>query len=173
MAAEERRKSAEGLITLSVCGAAGCQALESDALRTALASAAAAQGLGPDRCRVRQVGCLGLCGAGPIVSVEPGGYAVSASAGFRRARYRLGARDGGQVERIRLDPQLPFFQRQRRIVLENSGRIDPDRLEDYIAEDGYLALGNGAQRNDAGGRHCGSDQKRTARSRGRRLSDWA
>ncbi len=35
---------------------------------------------------------------------------------------------------------MPFFARQQRIVLENSGRIDPERLEDYIAAEGYLAL---------------------------------
>ena len=35
---------------------------------------------------------------------------------------------------------MPFFQRQKKIVLENSGKIDPERIEDYIAHDGYLAL---------------------------------
>ena len=38
----------------------------------------------------------------------------------------------------------PSFTRQHRIVLENSGRIDPERIEDYIAADGYLALEQGA-----------------------------
>jgi len=139
MAADERRKSAEGLVTLSVCGAAGCQALESDTLRTELASAALAQGRGPDRCRVRRVGCLGLCGAGPVVSVEPGGQLYQ-RVQVSDASDIISALDVGQLERIRLDPEIPFFRRQHRIVLENSGRIDPDRLEDYIAEDGYLAL---------------------------------
>ena len=35
---------------------------------------------------------------------------------------------------------VPFFNRQTRIVLENSGRIDPERIEEYIARDGYSAL---------------------------------
>jgi bidirectional [NiFe] hydrogenase diaphorase subunit len=35
---------------------------------------------------------------------------------------------------------VPFFQRQKKIVLENSGVIDPERIEDYIAHDGYRAL---------------------------------
>ncbi|HMD48160.1 MAG TPA: NADH-quinone oxidoreductase subunit NuoF, partial [Bryobacteraceae bacterium] len=39
-----------------------------------------------------------------------------------------------------LDTAMPFFARQQRIVLENSGRIDPERMEDYIAFDGYSAL---------------------------------
>ena len=52
----------------------------------------------------------------------------------------VAAIDGPPVERLQLDSQMPFFTRQHRIVLENSGRIDPDRLEDYIAADGYVAL---------------------------------
>jgi bidirectional [NiFe] hydrogenase diaphorase subunit len=141
LAAEERGKSSQGVVTLNVCGAAGCQALSSDALRDALAKAAVAQGCGPDRCRVRQVGCLGLCGSGPLVSVEPDGLLYQ-RVQVSDAPDMISALGGGKVERIQLDPKLPFFERQRKIVLENSGRIDPDVLEDYIAEDGYLALAN-------------------------------
>ncbi len=35
---------------------------------------------------------------------------------------------------------VPFFQRQKKIVLENSGNIDPERIEDYVAANGYTAL---------------------------------
>ena len=37
---------------------------------------------------------------------------------------------------------MPFFKRQQKIVLENCGKIDPERIEDYIAEGGYEALYN-------------------------------
>jgi bidirectional [NiFe] hydrogenase diaphorase subunit len=139
LAADERDKSAAGGITLNVCGAAGCQSLSSDALRAALRAEASEQGYGPDLCRVRQVGCLGLCGAGPIVSVEPAGELYQ-RVQVTDASDIVSALGGGRVERIYLDPKSPFFSRQHKIVLENSGRIDPDRLEDYIAQDGYLAL---------------------------------
>src|SRR5271166_1876366 len=71
----EREREAESARTacINVCAAASCQAMHSDELRKALTQAAAAQGYGPEACTVRQVGCLGLCGAGPLVSVEPGG----------------------------------------------------------------------------------------------------
>ncbi|MFM7072857.1 MAG: NAD(P)H-dependent oxidoreductase subunit E, partial [Planctomycetota bacterium] len=36
--------------------------------------------------------------------------------------------------------ESPFFTRQRKIVLENSGRVDPERIEEYIANGGYRAL---------------------------------
>ena len=140
LAAEQRRKFPAEFVTVSVCGAAGCQALSSEQLHSALASAAAAQGHGPDRCRVRQVGCLGLCGAGPLVTVEPGGIMYQKVQVQDAGEIAASLHDGPAVERIRLDPQLHFFHRQQKIVLENSGRIDPDRLEDYIAADGYLAL---------------------------------
>jgi bidirectional [NiFe] hydrogenase diaphorase subunit len=44
----------------------------------------------------------------------------------------------GQAAHLPLD--MPFFKRQVKIALENSGDIDPERIEDYIAADGYAAL---------------------------------
>ena len=138
LGAEQRERASALGTVISVCGAAGCQSLQSDALREELAAQAQSRGLKPEECTVRQVGCLGLCGAGPLVSVEPSGRL------YQRVRISdapaIVDSLGGVVERIQLDPQVPFFTRQHRIVLENSGAIDPDRLEDYIAAGGYLAL---------------------------------
>ena len=139
IAAHERESNAARGASVNVCGAAGCQSLQSDALTKALVEAARAQGYGPESCTVRKVGCLGLCGAGALVSVEPGGIL------YQRVQPSdapdiIGAFEGPPVKRIHLDSTLPFFTRQHRIVLENSGRIDPERLEDYIAADGYQAL---------------------------------
>ena len=35
-----------------------------------------------------------------------------------------------------------------RIVLRNCGKIDPENIEDYIAEDGYMASGQSLDRDD-------------------------
>ena len=140
LAAVERERQTADLISINVCNAASCQSMQSEAIIKSLADAVKLQAPSPGKCVVRQVGCLGLCGAGPVVSVEPTGLLYQ----------RVTPNDAGEiveavrgpaVERIKLDPQLPFFQRQHRIVLENSGRVDPDRLEDYIAANGYAALG--------------------------------
>ena len=139
LAAAERQRQGARIACVNVCTAAGCEPLESAALKTALTEAAAAQGYGPESCAIRQVGCLGLCGAGPMVSVEPAGILYKHVRPSDAADI-INALEGPPVERIHLDSQLPFFSRQQRIVLENSGRIDPERLEDYIAADGYLAL---------------------------------
>ncbi|HKV42913.1 MAG TPA: NuoF family protein [Blastocatellia bacterium] len=141
LAAEERDRKLATTACVSVCGAAGCQSLQSAAVIEALTGAVKAEGLKPEQCAVRQVGCLGLCGAGPVVSVEPSGIL------YQRVQQAdapdiISAVAGPPVERIHLDSQLAFFTRQKRVVLENSGRIDPERLEDYIAADGYLALAN-------------------------------
>jgi bidirectional [NiFe] hydrogenase diaphorase subunit len=139
IAARERESASARTACINVCAAASCQALQSDELKKSLTQAVAAQGYGPEACTVRQVGCLGLCGAGPLVSVEPGGIL------YQRVQPSdadeiVAALEGPPVERLALDSRMPFFTRQHRIVLENSGRIDPDRMEDYIAHDGYAAL---------------------------------
>jgi bidirectional [NiFe] hydrogenase diaphorase subunit len=134
---EERTRQSARAACINVCGAAGC--LHSDALKNALTEAAAASGYGPESCMVRLVGCLGLCGAGPVVNVEPAGILYQRVQPSDAADI-VDAIEGPGVERILLDSKQPFFARQQRIVLENSGRIDPERLEDYIAADGYLAL---------------------------------
>ncbi len=124
---------------INVCGAAGCHSLESDAVKNALMEAAASEGYGAESCTIRKVGCLGLCGAGPLVSVEPAGILYQRVQPSDAADI-VARLQGPPVERIHLDSKLPFFARQHRIVLENSGRIDPERLEDYIAAEGYVAL---------------------------------
>ena len=138
LSAEHKERESAREACINVCGAAGCQS-HSDELKAALMHAASAQGYGPDTCAVRKVGCLGLCGAAPLVSVEPAGLLYQ-KVRVEDASDIVANLEGPGVERIRLDPHAPFFSRQQRIVLENSGRIDPEVLEDYIAADGYLAL---------------------------------
>jgi bidirectional [NiFe] hydrogenase diaphorase subunit len=82
---------------------------------------------------------MGLCSAGPLVSIddEPGIYT---NVKPEDAGDIIGNLDRGQHEGCRCSTEIPFFSRQQKIVLENSGRIDPERIEDYIAHDGYQAL---------------------------------
>jgi hypothetical protein len=56
------------------------------------------------------------------------------------------------VERLRCPSDMPFFARQQKIVLENSGVIDPDSFKGYVAVGGYSGHGAGADRDDAGRR---------------------
>jgi len=52
----------------------------------------------------------------------------------------VGTVKGGQTQVQRGDPKSPFFSEQLSIVLSNSGQIDPERIESYIAAEGYQAL---------------------------------
>src|SRR5579862_6833647 len=91
-----------------------------------------------DRCQVKGVGCMGLCSEGPLVSTSAGTLYKKVEAADGVAI--LDSLESGPVERLVCPTEVPFFQRQKKIVLENSGIIDPERVEDYIAAEGYTAL---------------------------------
>ena len=110
---------------------------------------------------VIETGCLGLCAWAPMAWSIPRrsstrtsnartcpsiveehllkGRAVSASCSAIRAREKT----------IAEMQDIPFFKRQIKIVLRNCGIIDPLKIEEYIARDGYEAPGQGAHRDDA------------------------
>lgn len=129
---------------LRVCTATSCASLGSGALLDALSAEIHRRGTG-DRCELKRVGCLGLCAAGPLVCAEQGTGSTHTESLLREvrpeqaARLLDGFRDGFSAEQsVPLD--LPFFRKQRRIVSEACGRIDPDRIDDAIAAGAYHAL---------------------------------
>lgn len=131
--------------TVNVCTAAGCRSAQSDTIKDALDKEVTRSGL-ERHCQVKGVGCLGLCSRGPLVSVTSNGEHAPA----RTVLYQNVAPDDAPeiveslgkrpVKRLICPSDMPFFTRQVKVVLENSGLIDPERIEDYIAADGYRAL---------------------------------
>jgi bidirectional [NiFe] hydrogenase diaphorase subunit len=90
---------------------------------------------------VVETGCMGLCGSGPLVRVAPDDtlYAdVDVEAA--RAIFDRHVVGGSPVAGRAVDPSMPFFARQVKVVLENCGRIDAERIEASMAEGGYEAL---------------------------------
>jgi bidirectional [NiFe] hydrogenase diaphorase subunit len=124
-----------------VCTAAGCLSQRSDVIKTNLEKQIKAKGL-TDKCKVKCVGCMGLCSAGPLVSDNtPNGTSVMYQAVTPDDAGEIVDSLGNKpVARLVCDTDQPFFSRQQKIVLENVGVIDPESLEDYIAHDGYAAL---------------------------------
>ena len=120
---------------VNVCVALGCLSQHSDRLKDALTKEAATSG---KRCLVRQTGCMGLCAAGPLVLVEP---SETLYGGVREedAKELIASLGEKSVERLEVHLE-PYFERQEHIVLENSGRIDPEKIDEYIGRDGYVAL---------------------------------
>ena len=124
---------------IRVCTAAGCLSQKSDVLLEALTNAA--EKVESCKCKVKGVGCMGLCSAGPLVEVKSNDakvmYQKVKSEDAAEVIQSLGKEP---IERLALDTNIPFFNRQEQIVLENSGVIDPEKIEDYIAHGGYQAL---------------------------------
>jgi bidirectional [NiFe] hydrogenase diaphorase subunit len=122
------------------CVAAGCMSCGAEVIRSAIGREIEAQGL-QGQVEVCGAGCLGRCSRGPLVrsaadgrlygGLTPAEAAVLANPN-RTEREALAARE--------IDTATPFFEKQLRIVLANSGVVDPERLSDYIAAGGYQGL---------------------------------
>lgn len=137
-----------------VCGGTGCLSSNSDKLRERLARKLEEFGIA-DEVQIVQTGCFGLCAEGPIVVVYPEGamYArVSPKDIDTIAEEHL--LKGRVVEKLLIGSgtesfdaegnkleNTDFFSRQKRVALRNCGRINPEDITEYIAFDGYKALG--------------------------------
>jgi bidirectional [NiFe] hydrogenase diaphorase subunit len=124
--------------TLRCCMAAGCMSLNSEAVKEGLERAVDEAGL-KDQVEVRGVGCLRLCCQGPLVQADPTGALYEKVAPKDSAALVASLR-GAKSQLLQGDPKDPFFTKQFSVVLANSGLIDPERIESYIAAEGYEAL---------------------------------
>ena len=138
IAIAEKEKAARKEIRVRCCMAAGCLSSRSAEIRTALEKAVNGNGLSK-RVEVCRVGCMGLCGQGPLVGVDPEG-ALYEHVTPENAASIIMALNGGKSDAARGDLEHPFFTRQVQVVLARSGRVDPERIEEYIASGGYTAL---------------------------------
>src|SRR5690242_9312878 len=122
---------------VKVCMAAGCLSCQSQGVKDALTAEVKNRGM-EETHKVKGVGCMGLCSEGPLVATSEKQMYKHVTAGDAAALVE--SLDGEPVKRLDCPTNVPFFQRQKKIVLENSGVIDPERIEDYIAEGGYRAV---------------------------------
>jgi bidirectional [NiFe] hydrogenase diaphorase subunit len=134
----EQEKETRKQICVRCCMSAGCMSSRSAEVKAALEKAVIESQL-VDRVAVRRVGCMGLCGPGPLVSVEPPNLLYQ-HVTPENAPSIIDALAGGTAKAERCDSQHPFFARQTLVVRVNGGRIDPERIEDYIEAGGYRAL---------------------------------
>jgi len=125
---------------IHICTAAGCLSCQSGLVKEAMQKEVGRRGL-ENWVEVKGVGCLGLCTAGPLVAIEPQGVLYQAVK-VADVGPILDALGGSPVEHLHCPTDIPFFTRQHKLVLANCGQIDPERIEDYIAQGGYEALYN-------------------------------
>ncbi|HID65127.1 MAG TPA: NADH-quinone oxidoreductase subunit F, partial [Anaerolineae bacterium] len=135
---------------VTVCGGTGCRALGADSVTTAFREELAGQGL-EDKVDIRMTGCHGFCERGPLVVIFPQMIfyhgatpedvpeIVSETIVGEKTIERLLYEDPLTGQKIVREPEVPFYKRQQRILMGKNGLIDPTRIEDYIALDGYQA----------------------------------
>ena len=145
---------------LRVCSAASCRSRGAATLLQSLSEAIARAGL-EHRLRVKGVGCLGPCSDGPLLAMDASpeaptqlygsipaanGAQLATSLTQAAARHTLAqwCPAGGQ----RIDLNHPFFQLQRRLVLEHCGQIDPTSIEEALAAGAYRQLERVLQTNN-------------------------
>lgn len=137
---------------LLVCGDTGCRAANSMPIIDSLKSEIKNAGL-EDIVSVSLTGCFGFCAQGPIVKVHPDNvFYVKVSADDAKEIVQEHLVKGNVVDRllyleasenkkVHASEDISFYKQQMRIALHNCGYINPEKVEDYIANDGYLTLG--------------------------------
>jgi NADH:ubiquinone oxidoreductase subunit F (NADH-binding)/(2Fe-2S) ferredoxin/NAD-dependent dihydropyrimidine dehydrogenase PreA subunit len=137
---------------LLVCAGTGCVSCGSFKIKEALEDEIKKKGLA-DEIQVVATGCNGFCERGPIVLVQPDGiFYQLLKVGDVPLLVEEHLLKGRPVKKLMYVPpaekkpvpkmkDIEFFKHQRLIVLRNRGRIDPEKIEEYIAFDGYEALG--------------------------------
>ncbi len=122
------------------CSAAGCVSCGSETTRDAFKASLKEKGL-EKHIEVIGSGCMGLCGEGPLVKIASDDTLyqnVDEAAAQKIVHQHL--IDGKKVDAHALNQAVPFFSSQFKIVLENCGRINAERIEEYIAVGGYEGL---------------------------------
>ncbi|MFN5513819.1 MAG: NADH-ubiquinone oxidoreductase-F iron-sulfur binding region domain-containing protein [Cyanobacteriota bacterium] len=138
----QKTQASRAKTRIRCCNAAGCLSSEGQEVKDQLEKAISAAGL-QDQVEVCGVGCMKFCGRGPLVAVDPQGsfYELVTPAQVDAIVERLQNPDAELTQGLLLgDPEHPFYSSQRPIVLENSGLINPDNIDEYIAVGGYEQL---------------------------------
>ncbi len=138
---------------LLVCGGTGCHASASNQLLENLKKEVADKDLSGE-VQVISTGCFGFCEKGPIVKIIPDNTfytevkpedapdIVAEHVIKGRQVKRLLYKDPVRKEVISDSRDMGFYKKQLRIALRNCGFINPENIDEYIAADGYEALGN-------------------------------
>lgn len=135
-----------------VCGGTGCTSSDSEKIITALNQELTKKDLN-EQVKVVRTGCFGLCALGPIMIVYPEGafYSrvlvenipqiveshIQKGIIVKELLYDETVVDGEVIPMT----ETEFYKKQNRVALRNCGVIDPENINEYLARDGYKALG--------------------------------
>lgn len=137
---------------LLICGGTGCKSAQSDLIQANLIKSLEEAGLNND-VTVSITGCFGFCEKGPIVKVTPDDvFYVHVTPDDAEEIVKEHIVNGKTVDRllyeeptlkekVKTQDEMTFYKKQVRIALRNCGLINPEDVKEYIAEEGYIALG--------------------------------
>ena len=135
-----------------VCGGTGCTSGGCEKVIEALTQEIQAAGLDQEVCVVK-TGCHGLCALGPVMIVYPDDilYAMVKPEDAHeivqehllkgRPVTRLIYDESVTTEGVKNLNDTNFYKKQIRVALRNCGVINPEKIDEYIAREGYMALG--------------------------------
>jgi NADH-quinone oxidoreductase subunit F/NADP-reducing hydrogenase subunit HndC len=147
--------------TVFVCQGTGCVSARSPDIQAALQGRIDESGL-KDWVDVKLSGCHGFCEQGPLIAIEPEGVLYTRAKSDDALRVVTEHLENGTAVKGLLYRDLltgapvphyadiPFYSKQTRLVLRNCGHIDPTKLDDYLAVDGYGGLKKAFERGPEG-----------------------
>ncbi|MFX1261458.1 MAG: NADH-ubiquinone oxidoreductase-F iron-sulfur binding region domain-containing protein [Promethearchaeota archaeon] len=130
-----------------ICLGTGCESAKSETLYIRMTEQVKNKKL-ENKVKITRIGCHGLCQQGPVVAIEPEGLFYCQvreedipeivdshfSRGKPVERLFYQSPEGERIPHYR---DIPFYSKQHRVVLKNSGHIDPGRIDDYLSVGGY------------------------------------
>ena len=136
-----------------ICGGTGCSSSNSQLIIDEMEKEIELAGLS-EEVKVVKTGCFGLCALGPIMIIYPEGSFYSEVKPsdaheivqehllkgriVKRLLYQETVQEGNNVKSLN---ETNFYAKQHRVALRNCGVINPENIDEYIAVDGYAALG--------------------------------
>lgn len=136
---------------ITICSGTGCHAYGCEKVTEAFSAEIRKRGL-EETVDIRTTGCHGFCERGPVVVINPekifyqrvtpedAGEIISETLLKNSTIDRLLYTHPQTGEKIVREDDVPFYQGQMRVIFGNNGKIDPTKIEDYIAIGGYSAL---------------------------------
>ncbi|MEA2038723.1 MAG: NADH-quinone oxidoreductase subunit NuoF [Thermodesulfobacteriota bacterium] len=136
---------------ITVCSGTGCHAFGCEKVTQGFRTELKKQGL-EEKIDIRTTGCHGFCEKGPLVVINPQkifyqsvtpedtGEIISETLFKNNILDRLLYIHPQTGEKIVKEEDVPFYKGQMRIIFGNNGKIDPAKLDDYLAIGGYRAL---------------------------------
>jgi len=138
-------------LAIAACVSTGCQALGVQKILEAFDEEIKKQGL-EGKVEIKETGCLGFCEKGPRIVIYPEEIyyfqvnakdvpeIISKTLINKKIIERLLYTDPVTGKKARYLSEVPFYKYQNRLLLESNRKLDPKKIEDYLAIGGYAAL---------------------------------